>query len=168
MPPRFLAARTETHKAVFTRPRPARDIAIIRLPHRRQREAKAGWLFLSPRLNEQLVDQKRVGVLQMIDESSPVLAQLRFRQDAGVNDLLVQHIKQRKEVRTPVFPGAYGANVNFDSYVLDASFAKVSSELPADEGVCAIRVKCSVKCVEKDRPGRVQRHAGVGDIVNVL
>jgi hypothetical protein len=91
-------------------------------------------LFLSPRLNEQLVDQKRVGVLQMIDESSPVLAQY-FRQDAGVNDLLVQHIKQRKEACAPVFPGAYGANVNFDSYVLDATFAKVSSELPADKGV---------------------------------
>ena len=56
-------------------------------------------LFLSPRLNQQLVDQKRVGVLQMIDESSPVLAQY-FRQDAGVNDLLVQHIKLSGAERT--------------------------------------------------------------------
>jgi hypothetical protein len=35
----------------------------------------------------------------MIDESSPVLAQY-FRQDAGVNDLLVQHIKLSGAERT--------------------------------------------------------------------
>ena len=36
-------------------------------------------LFLSPRLNKQLVDQQRIGVLEMSDESFSVIAQLLLR-----------------------------------------------------------------------------------------
>ena len=50
-------------------------------------------LFLSPRLNKQLVDQQRIGVLEMIDESFPVVTQLPLRQYTGTDHLVVQNLE---------------------------------------------------------------------------
>ena len=50
-------------------------------------------LYLAPRLNEQLVDQYRVGVLEMGDESLAVTVQLLLAQSAGTDHLVMQDIQ---------------------------------------------------------------------------
>jgi hypothetical protein len=50
-------------------------------------------LFLPPCLDEQLVDQQRVGVLQVGNEGFPMSGQLLLSQNTSVEHLVVHHIE---------------------------------------------------------------------------
>ena len=76
-------------------------------------------LFLSPRLNKQPVNQQRIGVLEMIDESFPVVAQLFLCQYTGTDYLVVQNLEYRQQMRASIFAGVGGAYLNLDPDVLD-------------------------------------------------